>query len=165
MAKLGSAGLYHLPMVATYREKLMKRDYDHAIGKGTTNGIDHLKAKADEVMKMDDVGFQVTQHAEEVAFNLFRVPIGNEKVVIFVSMIEEFAFRLPKAHQGSPAVPRDRVADASEEAGFDIGYPVEALVQIVGCNLGPPERKARVAVRHDENAWRMIGHSSTTSYC
>jgi hypothetical protein len=59
----------------------------------------------------------------------------------------------------------DRVADASEEAGFDIAYPVETFVEIIGSNLSSSEREARMAVGDNENAGRVLGHYSTTSCC
>jgi hypothetical protein len=152
-------------MMAAYREELMERDHDHAIRESPANGIDHLETKADKVMKVNDVGLQVSQDTEEITLYFLRVTVGNEKVVVFVSVVEEFALRLSKAHQGRSAMARDRVANASEEAGFDIADPVETLVEIVGSNLSSSEREARMAVGDNENAARMLGHYSTTSCC
>jgi hypothetical protein len=143
-------------MMVADRQELVERDDDHAIRKRPTNGIDHFEAKADEVMEVNDVGSQVPEDAEKVALDLLGVPVRNEEVIVLVGMIEELALGLPKAHQGRSAVPRHRVADASEESRLDVADPVQALVQVVGGDLGASEREARMAMRDDEYAGRVM---------
>jgi hypothetical protein len=48
------------------------------------------------------------------------------------------------------------VADASEETRLDVADPVQALVQVVGGDLGASEREARMAMRDDEYAGRVM---------
>jgi hypothetical protein len=152
-------------MMAAYREELMEGDHDHAIREGPANGIDHLETKADKVMKVNDVGLQVSQDTEEITLDFLRIAVGNEEVVVLVGVVEKFALRLSKAHQGRSAMAGDRVADASQETGFDIAYTVEAFVKIIGSDLSSSEREARMAVGDNENAGRVLGHYSTTSCC
>jgi hypothetical protein len=152
-------------MMAAYREELMEGDHDYAIRESPANRIDHLEAKADKVMKVNDVGLQVPQDTKEITLDFLRVAVGNEEMVVLVGVVEKFTLCLPKAHQGRSAVPRDGVANASEEAGLDIAYPIQTLVEIIGGNLRSSEREARMAMGHDENAGRMLGHYFTTSCC
>jgi hypothetical protein len=152
-------------MMAAYREEFMEGDHDHAIRESPANSIDHLETKADKVMKVNDLGPQVSQDAEEVALDFLRVAVGKEKVVVLVSVVEEFTLGLSKAHKSRSTMPGDRVAYAGEEAGFDITYAVKALVEVIGSNLSSSEREARMPVGDDENAGRMLGHYSTTSCC
>lgn len=151
VAELEGAGLHHLPVMMADRQIFVEGHDDQRVRQRVAHREQAFQAEADEVVEVHHVGLEIAQHAHEVALDLLGRPVREQEMVVLLGIIEQFAAALAQAHQGRAGMARRRRADPGEVMGVHLRPGLEALVQVVGGDLGATEREGRVAVRDDED--------------